>query len=325
MLNKFVTEKVVNDLNNHPLVFEGANGSLGLSFLKVLKELDISPKVLLLTTHSSDLENEWISCNFNIEFIKSSHENFFSRRKKLINSFGKGVNVFFASGYGRPNMFLDDPIGVIDANIKSLISYSDFNINKFAYFSTSELYSGLNGEVSEDVTLPTSPQHPRGIYIESKRLGEAIVSNLISKNATRVASYRIALATPPRLLNNDHRVLADLITSAKENNKVILNGGQKLLRQYQYGPNAIYKILGSISNGTSNLYNNAGSHILTLGELAKLIGKVFNVDVEIKENIQDSSSPKVVNINSERINSESGYLLDKEEDFFSYLNRIVNA
>jgi len=178
---------------------------------------------------------------------------------------------------------------------------------------------------SEDVTLPTSPQHPRGIYIESKRLGEAIVSNLISKNATRVASYRIALATPPRLLNNDHRVLADLITSAKENNKVILNGGQKLLRQYQYGPNAIYKILGSISNGTSNLYNNAGSHILTLGELAKLIGKVFNVDVEIKENIQDSSSPKVVNINSERINFESGYLLDKEEDFFSYLNRIVNA
>jgi len=45
----------------------------------------------------------------------------------------------------------------------------------------------------------------------------------------------------------------------------------------------------------------------------------------MKENIQDSSSPKVVNINSERINFESGYLLDKEEDFFSYLNRIVNA
>ena len=74
-------------------------------------------------------------------------------------------------------MFLNDQEGIIEANIVNLIDYSIFkNIESFAFMSTAEIYSGLNGSVKENSKLITTPSHPRGVYIESKRLSESIIS-----------------------------------------------------------------------------------------------------------------------------------------------------
>jgi nucleoside-diphosphate-sugar epimerase len=163
------------------------------------------------------------------------------------------------------------------------------------------------------------------VYIESKRLGEAIVNNLISKISHRYAIYRVALATPPMLLPNDNRVLSDLINSAISNGIVRLKGGAEFIRQYQYGPNAVYKMLGSLVNGSNNLYINAGSHVLTLGDLAQIISCIFNVPLVIDTMLHDHTAPPVVLLDTSRIDRESEYINSLECSFESYIRKIANA
>jgi len=215
---------------------------------------------------------------------------------------------------------------LLQANVDNLLDYQVFtNIDTFCYLSTSELYSGSRGKVAETSPLPTQPQHPRGIYIEAKRMGESIVNHILKRKIRRVASYRIALATPPWLLKDDTRVLSDLIRSAISDGEVVLKGGAQMIRQYQYGPNAVYKIIGSIANGTNELYNNAGSHQTSLGALAGLIGKIFAVPVRIIEKNNDISAPDTVEIDSGLIQKDSGYLLENEDQFEDYLRKIIYA
>ena len=142
MLSNVAINKIKNLFNKKPLVIEGANGSLGLSFLKILKNYQIRPSKLLLTTYSSNLEKSWIKFDKNIIHLKSSRSNFLSKRKNILNEL-TNINVIYCSGYGRPNFFLKNPYGIIDSNITNLVPYSFHKrINTFAFMSTSEIYSG---------------------------------------------------------------------------------------------------------------------------------------------------------------------------------------
>jgi len=324
MLSKSVTEKIIQEYSNKALVVEGANGSLGISLARVLKNIGVKPSKLILTTFSSDLLSEWTDVAVHIELLKVSDSDFLKKRDNEISKIKTPINVIYGAGYGRPNFFLKNQSGVLEANINNLIGYASYHkITNFCYFSTSEIYSVMKGEVSEDSCTISSTQHSRSVYIESKRLGEAITKNIISNNVARAASYRIALATPPRIIESDNRVLADLINSAKKLGYVNLKGGGELVRQYQYGPNAIYKILGSIVNGESTLYNNSGSHLLTLKQLAECIAKILNVSCVIDEVNNDKTSPPSVILDSKLINKDSTYQHANEKSFEFYLREII--
>ena len=324
MIERNLLEKISKNIESNLFVFEGANGSLGLSFLKFLLENKIKPFKLLLTTLSSDLDPEWARLNCPIIHLKARDDCFIKKREEIINS-NKNASVIFGSGYGRPNKFSNDPESVILSNINNLLGYSKLDIKYFGFLSTSELYTGHDNKVLESSMLLSKPSHPRSIYIESKRFAEFIVHNILSRNINRVAIYRVALAFPPKMLNDDTRVLSDLVNGGIDNGVVTLNGGANLIRQYQYGVNAIYKTLGSLYNGHSILYNNSGSHILTLGELAKTISSILNVDCEINDKNQDQTSPKAVLIDNNLINKESSYQLDKEETLETYLKLMING
>lgn len=326
MLSPITINKIKKVFHKKPLVIEGANGSLGLSFLKIFKDYKIIPSKILLTTYSSNLEKSWIEFDKNIIHLKSNRSNFLLKRGKILNEF-VNINVIYCSGYGRPNFFLKNPYGIIESNITNLIPYSSYKrINTFAFMSTSEIYSGLGGIIKENSILPTYPQHPRGVYIESKRLAESFVENVISKNVKRYASFRIALAFPPKLLHKDNRVLSDLINNAFDNNQVTLNGGGDFIRQYQYGPNAALKVLAAISIGKSNLYNNSGNHIIKLKDLAKMVGDILNKRVVIKkESPLDGSAPKKVLIDSTLLNSEIKYNVNLEKNLKQYLTEMITT
>ena len=324
MLDEKILKKIRLALNNNVLVVEGANGSMSLSLLKILIENEIKVPRLLLTTKSSTPDKLWNNVSNKIDLIHAENYSFLNKRDKVIASFSKSFNVFYAAGYGRPKSFLNDPKSVISANITNLIGYSNYkNLNLFAYCSTSEIYSGCKGLVNESSSIVTSTQQPRSVYIEAKRLGEAITANIISRVAKRAASYRIALAISPKIIPEDDRVLADLINSGRTKQCVILNGGSNLVRQYQYGPNSIYKILGSLVNGNSTIYNNAGSHIVTLGNLARLVAKILNVKCKILNKNKDKSSPKKVLINTDLIDAHSNYQIKKEKNLETYLRLVL--
>ena len=138
-----------------------------------------------------------------------------------------------------------------------------------------------------------------------------------------MAIYRVALAFPPKMLKDDSRVLSDLINGGIKNGVVTLNGGANLIRQYQYGVNSIYKILGSLYGGNSTLYNNSGSHILTLGDLAIVVSSILDIDCIINDENKDKTSPKAVLIDNSLINLESSYNLNLEESLEYYLRSMI--
>ena len=115
------------------------------------------------------------------------------------------------------------------------------------------------------------------------------------------------------------------ISGGINNGIVTLNGGANLIRQYQYGVNTVYKILGSLFNGTSIVYNNSGSHIVTLGELATLVASILNVDSTLKGYNKDQTSPKAVLVDSALINKESGYKVQNEGKLEYYLRLMING
>lgn len=319
-------QKIKKLYHGNPLVIEGANGSVGLSILSNLKHFKIKPNKLILTTRSSEIDNDWKIFDKNLIHLKSNSKNFSKRRENCISKYKK-INVIYCAGYGRPNLFLNDQEGIIEANIINLIDYSIFkNIESFAFMSTAEIYSGLNGSVKENSKLITTPNHPRGVYIESKRLSESIISNILSRNIKRCVSFRVALAFPPKLLEFDNRVLSDLINNAKKNGYVNLNGGGNFVRQYQYGPLCALKILAAMSYGNSNLYNNSGNFIIKLKNLGELIAKIFEVKfVNISNFKHDKSAPKNVLVNSNLLNKEIGYQTKNEKNFEHYLRKMINA
>ncbi len=324
MLSKDAIFEVRKLYNKKPLVVEGCNGSIGLSILEILKLFEIKPNKLLLTSNNSDPDRQWSEITNDIIALKNYSNSFNADRENVINSMGAEINVLFCAGYGRPNKFINDPSSVIETNISNLLAYSRFDsLASFAYSSTSEIYAGLDGTAFETSLLPTTPQHPRGVYIESKRLGEAIVENILTKKISRCASFRVALATPPKMLPDDNRVLADLVNKGLKDGVVTLNGGGNHIRQYQYGPNCAMKILGAMACGNSRLYNNSGSHIITLADLARLIAKILNIPCIINEEEGDSSAPATVLVDNTKINSESCYDVYNELSFESYLRKMI--
>lgn len=323
MIDNKALSKIQRYFNGKPMIIEGCNGSLGLSFLNNFSSFKIKPNPLILTSYKSNIDTGWKKLSTNIIHLKASNINFISSRKKILQKY-KNINVIYCAGYGRPNLFMKNPEAVLDANIHNLIPYKFLNIKSFAYISSSEIYSGIKGEAFETSLLPTSPQHPRGIYIEAKRLGESIIENILSKNIKRYASYRVALAFPPKLLKDDNRVLSDLIKNGKKFNRVTLNGGGDFKRQYQYGPNCTIKILSSIVNGKSTLYNNSGNHIIKLKDLATMVGSILGVKVVIKKKLKDKSAPKTVLINSDLLNKESKYFLSKQNSLKFYIEEMIN-
>ena len=325
MLETKVISRIKALYDGSPLVIEGANGSLGLSLLRVLVNLKIRPSALLLTTYDSEPDVEWSALQRSFLHIKASNKDFLLNRDEIIRSFPRGVNVIYGAGYGQPQRFMSNPSQVISANVTSILGYASFsNVASFALLSTSELYTGAYNEVTEDGEMSSRPQHPRAIYIESKRLAEAITGKILTPVISRCCSYRVALALPPKLLRNDSRVFADLVRSGITQGVVHLRGGSELRRQYQYGPNAAYKLLGSMANGSSRLYNNAGSHLVTLGELAVTIAKVLGTPYRLDDVHKDDTSPKLVHLDDSLIRSESGYITEQEQSLETYISQIIH-
>jgi nucleoside-diphosphate-sugar epimerase len=322
--------RVLNDIkefyDNRPLIIEGANGALGVSALYFFSQFEIRPSSVLLTTRNSlpDLER-WRKIAESVEHVRingTNSEHDFAAR--LANGDFENGNVLYMAGYGQPKKFLEDPSGIISANVTRLMSYKfSVDLNSFAYISSSEIYGDTETPVNEESPLLSNPASKRGIYTESKKLGEAITLNLLGPVARRVACYRVALAFPPEQINDDSRVLADLIKSGLEIGQIVLKGSGSFLRQYQYGPHAIAKIAGSMACGSAVIYNNAGRHVVTLEDLAKIVAEIMGLPCDIVDSCESLGAPKGVRLLHDLIDDESSFLEQSTESFSELLRASI--
>ena len=189
--------------------------------------------------------------------------------------------IIHSAGYAQPAIFMANPAATFLLNTAA----TNALLQKlkpgglFLYLSSSEIYSGLQKSVlTENDIGTTTPLHPRACYIEGKRGGET-VCNAFRSQGVRAVSARLALAYGPGTRKGDKRAMNSFIEKALTLGKIELMDAGKAIRTYCHVSDAVELMWHAVLHGTQPVYNIGGHSTVTIGELAKLVGKIVGVPV----------------------------------------------
>lgn len=300
-----------DDLKDKSLSVFGGSGALGNSLLLLLACFDIRPKGINLFARPASNLNDWINhCRLRNISLKIHKSN------ELTACVRDSILLYFA-GYAQPKLFMRNPEELHKINTLDLENLANKQPQVLIYTSTTEVYSPLVKEVSERDMGAINFDHPRASYILSKRLGETILYRYWM-NGLNYKSFRVALATSPYYESSDTRVLNDLIRMAQNSRNVHLAAGHSSIRQYQWGPNCVNKLLIAGLHGSKPLYNIAGGERRTLADLAIAVSKRFDCvySGESDDSAQVLGAPSVVRINTALFDDEfsTGDIQESLED-----------
>lgn len=186
--------------------------------------------------------------------------------------------IIHGATYGQPAKFVANPRETLTLNTSVTAGLIEKARENFLFISSSEVYSGLGeSPFREEQIGTTNTNHPRAIYIESKRAGEAVTLALNGKIAqTNVA--RLSLAYGPGARRTDDRVLYQLVYRALTDERLALRGGGEALRNYIYATDAAIYLLAALLCGTGEAYNVGGvGDSISIRNLAILIADIAEV------------------------------------------------
>lgn len=189
--------------------------------------------------------------------------------------------IFHFATYGQPGKFTKHAIETMELNSLSLFSLSKLlHVDGIFYFaSSSEVYSGNSNFPHSEVEAGFSnTTHPRSMYIEAKRFGEAYCFwNSVS--GRRFFSGRIALAYGAGAKLDDERVLNQLVVRGLVEGKIELRDAGTALRQYCFVADTIDSIFLQINSEHFKPLNICGDSFVSIRDLAEEIGKQLEVEV----------------------------------------------
>jgi nucleoside-diphosphate-sugar epimerase len=233
---------------------------------------------------------------------------------------GKFDYVFHCATYGQPQKFSEEWRDTVTLNVDGLLRLLDAT-QRLGFASTTEIYSGLTVPAAESMSGITSTEHPRAIYIESKRLGEAICA----RSGIAVAN-RIALASGPYPRADDSRAIYQIIRRARSDGLVSLTGGATNIRQYQYSFACALRFIVSTLLGRQLIYNNAGPYLLSMEHLARAIAGGLRMEFRSIEDTQSLvGAPAVVSVSTARIADEFPFLAQIDPSFGFFVDAVIEA
>lgn len=196
--------------------------------------------------------------------------------------------IIAAAGYAAPARFLDDAMGTIDANVNKLMDLFRYlkPQGRLLYLSSSEVYAlGPRNRPREKDIGASGPDHPRALYIEAKRCGEAIC-HYMNRNAPRRAVIaRVSSTFGPGCKRTDKRVMSQFIEEALDG-AIMLKDPGHALRRWLYVADCVTMLIDIMLNGTQPVYNIAGQgEVMSIAALAYNIAKVLNVPIESRGNV----------------------------------------
>lgn len=217
--------------------------------------------------------------------------------------------IIHAATYGQPGLFTAQPEVTLKLNTAVTFALIDRlrPSGKFLFLSSSEVYSGLaHPPFREDQIGTTNTTHPRSCYIEGKRCGEAICAAYRNLGVDAKA-VRLSLAYGPGHRLDDKRVLNTLIERALRERVVRLMDRGEAVRTYGYVADAAGMLWRILLEGRDPLYNVGGVSTTTIAGLARLIGDICNVPVEIPVcGSGVAGAPAEVRLDLTRFTSEFG-------------------
>ena len=285
-----VADKVpnINCLKGKKVLVTGASGLIGNHIISTLIDVEAGISILVNKTFPYEGKNFTAHSWFSLQDIKFDY-------------------IFHLAGYGQPVKFNIDPYATIDLNTGVLMQLIQNNLKpdgSILFASTSEVYSGLTVEATENMVGTTTPEHKRAPYIEGKRCGEAImyVANRLGIT-TKIA--RIALAYGPGVRFDDTRIMSDFIRMALEDGVIRPKGGLGVIRTYCFVTDTVQMLFNILLNGKSTTYNVGGNASMYLYELLHFIADVTETKIDSPDDYRgDSSAPDFVNMSMAKYNKE---------------------
>lgn len=196
--------------------------------------------------------------------------------------------IFHLAGNASPFYIKNDPVGIIQANVKgtnNVLELAKRCNAKVFYASTREVYGKVEGLslLSETDFGEIDCMDLRSCYPESKRLAETMLHSFYFQYKVQVYIARIAHTYGPGITTiNDGRIMSDLIGNALNRQDIVLKSRGEALRAFCYITDTVagffYIILKGNAGEAYNLSNEKEE--ISIKKLAELIASHSKTSVK---------------------------------------------
>lgn len=197
--------------------------------------------------------------------------------------------VLHAAGRADPESFLNNPVGVIEANVngtENVLSFAKRHGSLVIFPSTREVYGAVeNPSIKETDAGILDHTELRSCYPESKRMAENLIISYSYQYGVQYQIARLAHAYGPMMkIEGDGRVMADLLGRAVRGEDIVLKSDGLAKRAFCYVSDAVAGLLLlTVSNERNQIYNLANeTEEITIRELADKLAEWFGLEVVIK-------------------------------------------
>lgn len=220
-------------------------------------------------------------------------------RQDLTGGIGGMFDNFFdyiihAAGYASPSKFMGS-LNAITLNTSVTADIANRYLKAggtMLYLSSSEIYSGLTHRAHESEVGTTTPDHPRALYIEGKRSGEA-VCHMLRGRGIDVRIARVSSVYGPGAQLGDTRVVNRFAETAARGKTIKMVDGGSAVRTYLYVSDAVTMLLNVMLYGKRPTYNVGSEDSKPIWWIADAISKLGEVAVEYaRDDIPVLGSPK---------------------------------
>ena len=282
------------ELDGRTVLVTGATGMLALYVTWLLLYLheydDIHVKVVALCRNRQKAEEyygEWIGKPYFHLLIQDVCEPIAYEEKVDY--------VFHLAGNASPYFINSDPVGIMKCNLlgtMNVLEYArDCQTEKVIFASTREVY-GKNEEaerLDEQAFGTLDPLDDRSCYPESKRAAETLLKSYYLQYGVNFNAIRIAHSYGPTMtLENDGRVMADLMGDVVAGRDIVLKSSGEAIRAFLYLTDAVVGMFTILFHGeTAKAYNLANeTEPISIKDLAHMMAALRedkNIQVVVSE------------------------------------------
>lgn len=283
----------LSEFGNSTILITGANGQIATyiiySLMYQVLNQDLNIHVIAL---SRNKEKAMILFQ---DFLSNEHFTLLTQDvcSPIIYS-GKIDYIFHLAGNASPYYIIHDPVGIMKSNLLGTINILELarekDVKKVLFASTREVYGENKTEdsLSEKSFGNIDCMDNRSCYPESKRAAETLCKSYYLQFGVNFNVARIAHTYGSGMkLENDGRVMADLLACAINGKNIILKSKGDALRAFCYINDTICGLFKIMLKGReSEAYNLANEteeiSILRLAELIISIVPHKNLQVEFQ-------------------------------------------
>ena len=273
----------LSELRDKTVLVTGATGQLGRALVKVLAHLNEKNKLNVTILAGCRSFARFRVCYEDDAASRIAYVPFDS--SKSFDCDRRVDYVIHCAGYGDPRAFIDDPVGVMEANIKgvgTILSYlAKQEEGRLLFVSSGEVYGRSNGMKSgfdEEFSGYVNTMLPRSCYQTSKRAGEALVAAYVHQYGVDALVARQCHVFGPGFSDRDSRVTAQFLRAAKNNQSIVMKSAGSQVRSYIFELDAVAAYVYLLLKGESGeAYNVSPDYTATIKELAIEIARFSKV------------------------------------------------